>query len=91
MGLLLARLSSLIDLKAGFEAEDRLVDMQEEYLQLLGGYQGLEREIKVGRGHFWGAGVSRNYRHYCFVKMKLRPTKQHFSTEMPFVKSFCLC
>ena len=47
MGLLLGRLTSLVDLKAGFEAEDRLVDMQEEYLRLLGGYQGLEQNIKV--------------------------------------------
>ena len=48
MGLLQGRLTSLVDLKAGFEAEDRLVDMQEEYLRLLGGYQGLEQNIKVG-------------------------------------------
>jgi len=48
MGIVMSNLLSLNDLRAGFEAEDRLADMQTEYLRIMERENELRLEVKVG-------------------------------------------
>lgn len=47
MGKVVSQLLFLNDIRAGFEAEDRLADMQSAYLGLLESRNQLQTEVKV--------------------------------------------
>lgn len=47
LGIIVSHLFSLNELKAGFESEERLADMQSEYLSFMASKEELQLEFKV--------------------------------------------